>query len=191
MIGKQQYGVLILGVTLVTFLLFLVRNWGELDEQQQPSTKSMVVSEETYEVVEGVAGVAFVEGETVSDLSGHYFKDYGTERQNPQQDLEEVAMVFGDYQTVAGPSHPLPTRGNREIVEFLSGENPSGFRYLSMSGAAVNSSGELVDRWGQPLYFHFESSEEVGIRSAGQDGQMWSDDDVVAATGERLKVASN
>lgn len=55
--------------------------------------------------------VAFVEGETVTDLSPHYFQDFGSEHQNPLQDLEELAMLLQDYRVVAGSAQPLPTGG--------------------------------------------------------------------------------
>lgn len=125
-----------------------------------------------------------------NDLSEHYFANYGTSQQSPVDDLLEVDGLLADFRAVAGREHDLPTEGNRELVRFLSSENPSGFVYLTAFSAPIGETGEFVDRWGQALYFHFESSEEVGIRSAGEDGEMWSEDDVFVVGGAGSEVLS-
>ena len=176
-LGNKQGELVLLSVPLLVILFLLMRDGEEGDESRRPNAKSAIVLRVTPNAG---GGEKIFEEEAVSDLSEQYLQNYGSNKQQALQDLEEVAAIFDDYRTVAGPANPLPTRGNSEMVQFLSGENPSGFRYLSMSGPAVNPSGELVDRWGNPLYLHFVSSEEIEIRSAGVDGEMWTDDDLLA-----------
>lgn len=178
---NKKHCVVIPVVVSGSLFLFFDNDEDTADQEVQTSAKSSAASKGVSLIEEDIA---FVEGETVTDLSAHYFQEYGSEGQHPRQDLEELAMLFQDYRTVAGSAHPLPTDGNREIVDFLAGENPSGFRYLSRSSAVVNVLGELIDRWEKPLYFHFVSSEEIEIRSAGSDGEMWTGDDLLVGQSE-------
>jgi hypothetical protein len=43
----------------------------------------------------------------------------------------------------------------------------------------MNSNGELMDRWGTPIFFHALSKDQMEIRSAGPDRVMWTADDVI------------
>jgi hypothetical protein len=48
-----------------------------------------------------------------------------------------------------------------------------------VSDLVTDKKGRIVDAAGQPLHFHFVSKREWEVRSAGQDGTMWNDDDFV------------
>ena len=73
-----------------------------------------------------------------------------------------------------------PVGTNPEIAAALDGDNPKGVRFLDPEkGMRLNSSGELVDNWGTPFFFHQLSGAETEIRSAGPDKQMWTQDDLV------------
>jgi len=44
--------------------------------------------------------------------------------------------------------------------------------------AALNARGQLVDRWGTPLFFHALGNGRFEIRSAGPDRKLWTADDI-------------
>lgn len=89
-------------------------------------------------------------------------------------DVDKVTLSLRDYRTIMGEN---PTGTNAEIAKALNGGNPKQARLLQQ-GLAQNADGELVDRWGTPYFFHQLSKDQMQIRSAGPDRQMWTDDDV-------------
>lgn len=89
-------------------------------------------------------------------------------------DLERITIMLRDYRTIAGDN---PIGSNAEIMQALSGDNPRQAKILP-EDMPLNSSGELVDRWGTPYFFHQLSRNSMEIRSAGADRKMWTSDDV-------------
>jgi len=85
-------------------------------------------------------------------------------------------MMFRDYRTRMG-GNPVGT--NAEIMKAIMGDNPVQARLGPPAGQTLNEQGELLDRWGQRYFFHQLSKDQMEIRSAGADRQMWTGDDVV------------
>ena len=48
----------------------------------------------------------------------------------------------------------------------------------SQYAVLLNEAGQLLDRFGNPYYFHPVSEQMIEIRSAGPDGKLWTNDDV-------------
>ncbi|MFO1477364.1 MAG: hypothetical protein U1F98_11995 [Verrucomicrobiota bacterium] len=91
--------------------------------------------------------------------------------------MENVRTVFHSYSSRFG-GNPVGT--NPEITAALNGQNPGRTVFLDpAAGLRINASGELVDPWGTPFFFHQLSRNVMEIRSAGPDGKMWTADDVV------------
>lgn len=99
--------------------------------------------------------------------------DVGVENE-AASDLQRITIMLRDYRTIAGDN---PIGSNAEIVQALSGDNPRQAKILP-DDLPRNSSGELVDRWGTPYFFHQLSRNSMEIRSAGADRRMWTSDDV-------------
>jgi len=73
-----------------------------------------------------------------------------------------------------------PVGTNPEITRQLSGNNPKQINFLrAEAGMRLNASGELIDPWGTPYFFHQLSGNDMEIHSAGPDGIMWTSDDLV------------
>ena len=72
-----------------------------------------------------------------------------------------------------------PVGSNAEIMKAMMGGNPKQARLGPPEGQTVNGEGELVDRWGTPIFFHQMSATEMEIRSAGPDRKLYTSDDVV------------
>jgi hypothetical protein len=95
----------------------------------------------------------------------------------PDTVLENMRMAVRNYGSMFG-GNPVGT--NPEITQALNGANPKEVKFLDPeNGMRVNSNGELVDSWGTPFFFHQLSANEMEIRSAGPDKQMWTADDLV------------
>lgn len=91
-------------------------------------------------------------------------------------DVDKVKLMFRDYRTRMGEN---PTGTNAEIMKAVMGDNPKQARLGPPEGQQLNGNGELVDRWGTPYFFHQMSRNDMEIRSAGPDKQMWTGDDLV------------
>jgi hypothetical protein len=92
-------------------------------------------------------------------------------------DLRLVNEIFIAYR---GATHTEdPVGENSEITAALMGRNRLHFAFVPPECPAVNSKGELCDRWGTPFFFHQLSGQKMEIRSAGPDHRLWTEDDEV------------
>jgi hypothetical protein len=95
-----------------------------------------------------------------------------------RRDLEILDELFGAFHTNF-PRLGNPVGENAEITAALTGENPAHFVFLSPRHRALNTRGELCDRWGTPFRFHQLSGTQMEIRSAGPDRKFATPDDAV------------
>ena len=71
-----------------------------------------------------------------------------------------------------------PVGTNAEITAVLAGNNKLQLALIPADHPAINrSTGELLDRWGTPFFFHAESGSRMEIRSAGPDKKHHTADD--------------
>lgn len=92
-------------------------------------------------------------------------------------DLRIVNRIFIAYRAALHNGNPVGE--NSEITAALAGRNRLDFAFIPKDCPAINSKGELCDRWGKPYFFHQVSGEQMEIRSAGPDGTLWTSDDEV------------
>ncbi|MGC6424304.1 MAG: hypothetical protein ACON4O_04885 [Lentimonas sp.] len=69
---------------------------------------------------------------------------------------------------------------NFEFTEQLMGKNPMRIVFIDTTNKALIDN-QLVDSWSTPYFFHPISSDQIEIRSAGPDKQLWTDDDLSTA----------
>jgi hypothetical protein len=95
----------------------------------------------------------------------------------PDIAVENMSRAIHQYGEMFG-GNPVGT--NPEFTKQLSGDNPKHINFISPeAGMRVNDSGELVDPWGTPYFFHQISGSDTEIRSAGPDKIMYTADDIV------------
>jgi len=95
----------------------------------------------------------------------------------PATALHIVQHAVRQYGEMFG-GNPVGT--NPAITSQLSGENPKHINFIqAQPGSTINASGELVDAWGTPYFFHQISGSDMEIHSAGPDKIMWTADDLV------------
>jgi hypothetical protein len=95
----------------------------------------------------------------------------------PDTALQLVQHAVHQYGEMFG-GNPVGT--NPEITSQLTGNNPKHINFLSSQpGMQIDASGELVDAWGTPYFFHQLSGSDMEIHSAGPDKMMWTSDDLV------------
>lgn len=93
-----------------------------------------------------------------------------------QQDLDVLTEVFTNY---VEEFRELPVGNNAEITAALAGDNARGYAPITADHRAINKTGELVDRWGTPFFFHQLSAHVMEIRSSGPDTRRFTEDDIV------------
>jgi len=97
------------------------------------------------------------------------------------EDLEIVDELIAAFR---GEFERNPVGDNSEITRVLRGLNPEGLQFLPFDAGAsevIDAEGRLLDRWGTPYHFHPVDQWTLEIRSAGPDGELFTDDDAVLA----------
>lgn len=153
-------------VLLAGFFLFQERS-AEPDSESSPNSSAPI-----EEVKEDGPPVRFV------GLNNPINEEYGHPDKGVANDLKVVTFLLHDCQLIIKDfdSYFLPE--NREIIAFLSGKNRDRLAWIAKDHQFVNEEGELVDRWGTPLFFHRESGFHFELRSAGPDRKHWTEDDI-------------
>lgn len=93
-----------------------------------------------------------------------------------QRDLQILNEVFEMWLTNF-PRDGNPVGENAEITAALTGDNVHRFAFVPRRHRAINTRGELCDRWGTPFRFHQLSGRQMEIRSAGPDRKFGTADD--------------
>ncbi|RYD46911.1 MAG: hypothetical protein EOP85_06480 [Verrucomicrobiaceae bacterium] len=96
---------------------------------------------------------------------------------NPVEDRAALADLVTNY-LQAAPSDRRPAMGtNEEIASALTDQDALGEAALPKNHPALVE-GKIVDRWGNPWFFHQEAADVIEVRSAGADGKLFTSDDV-------------
>ena len=96
------------------------------------------------------------------------------------EDLAVVLNLFTHYRT-RFQGYPVG-EDNATFVNALTGSNPGHLAFISRDHPAIDAQGRLLDRWGEPFFFHLLGREELEIRSAGPDRQLYTTDDLLTAS---------
>ena len=107
----------------------------------------------------------------------HYADRLNTRGETAQDDVQLLVSLLQLYRNLSHLTNPVGD--NAEITAVLTGKNKLGYAFVRPDHPAINSQGELCDRWGTPYFFHQLSGEKMEIRSAGPDHKLWTADDVV------------
>lgn len=101
----------------------------------------------------------------------------GDPKGDATSDMRILDGVFAAYRSALREGNPVGE--NAEITAALRGRNRLGYAFIPEGCKAVDSRGELCDRWGSPYFFHQLSGEKMEIRSAGPDRRLWTADDIL------------
>ena len=92
-------------------------------------------------------------------------------------DLRVLNEVLGAFRTNF-PRDGNPVGTNAEITAVLTGQNKLRLAVIPPDHPAISrTTGELLDRWGTPFFFHAESGTRMSITSAGPDKKLHTPDD--------------
>lgn len=92
-------------------------------------------------------------------------------------DLSVVNEIISAFRTNF-PREGNPVGTNAEITAVLTGQNKLRLAVIPPDHPAISrATGELLDRWGTPFFFHAESGTRMSITSAGPDKKLHTPDD--------------
>lgn len=97
--------------------------------------------------------------------------------QPPARDLTLLHRCLDTFLLAAKGMKHEPLSANGEIAAALRGESRVKLAFLPAAHPVFNASKQLKDRWGTPFFFHAEAAGAIGIRSAGPDKILWTEDD--------------
>ena len=92
----------------------------------------------------------------------------------PERELEILQELISLHQRGVGNG----TFGdNGDVTRSLVGDSEKG-AWLPRQSPRIRD-GQLLDRWGSPYWFHPNSGNQIEIRSAGPDKNLFSPDDII------------
>lgn len=97
------------------------------------------------------------------------------EQEPPERDLEIIADFISTYSKGIGAN---PIGDNADITAALTGTQGHKGRVFPPNHKSIRN-GQLIDRWGTPFWFHPNSGNQMEIRSAGPDKELFTQDDIV------------
>jgi len=178
----------LLGAVFIAYLLMLREASEPVVEEQQfpsfpvdkkeeaPSAPDMPTSDTTSR-----AFSFFDAGDTVEDeKKPQLLRHYGAQRRSATDDLRLVQGVLEQFWRMTRDPDQLRLGSNEDIMRGLTGVNSVGVEFVSPDNEFLNTKGELLDRWGEPLFFHANSVTDIEVRSSGPDRDRFTDDDIVA-----------
>ena len=99
---------------------------------------------------------------------------------SPSQSIQEDLQIVAEFVDLIHKAGINASFGdNADITAALTGTQYAGQKgHLFPRQHNALRSGQLVDRWGTPFWFHANGPGKLEIRSAGPDKQLFTTDDV-------------
>jgi hypothetical protein len=88
----------------------------------------------------------------------------------------QLANAIAQYAVVF---HNYPANNNAALTRNLTGDNPQQLQLINLSESSTNKDGQMVDIWGTPYKFTFNSTNSFMIMSAGINRTFGDTDDIV------------
>ena len=99
---------------------------------------------------------------------------------SPSQSIQEDLQIVAEFVDLIHKAGINASFGdNADITAALTGTQYAGQKgHLFPRQHNALRSGQLVDRWGTPFWFHANGPGKLEIRSAGTDKQLFTNDDI-------------
>ena len=117
----------------------------------------------------------------------HLADDLHSPKKTGMQDLKVVMNLFTQYRA-RFRGFPV-SEDNAGFVNALTGQNPSKLALIPRNHPAIDAKGQLLDRWGEPFFFHLLGRDALEIRSAGPDRELYTADDLLNASAPNRDAA--
>jgi len=170
---------LALPLILVVYLLLTQMRWKFSAPRKSPALTNGTNPAATNHVEVQVVPVAAGTPRPGQPLLGEtILRDYANSNFPPQNDLTLMSRLMENSLLLLKSAGNRPLSANEDWAALWHGENSARERFLPDHHPALNPQGQLVDRWGSPLFFHALGGGRFEIRSAGPDRRLWTEDDL-------------
>ena len=172
---KKNTAIILVAAGALLGTWWVVRPSGQEPSPENPPSVSARVSVPEVATVESSSSALVHHDPIPAGLVGAGLNAAGG---SAREDLRILQGVFRAWQRRGkGTGNPVGT--NREITAALTGRNAWRLAFIPADHPAINSQGELCDRWGTPLHFHQLSGTRMEVRSNGPDRMRFTGDDIV------------
>ena len=170
---------LVLPVVLVVFLLLTKMRWKF--SKLPPAPESAIVTETTgsnIAVTVLSTPAAAPSGKTTPLLGEIILRGYADTNLPPENDLTLMSHLMENSLLLLKSAANRPLSANEDWADLFRGRNAARERFLPDTHVAMNTNGQLADRWHTPLFFHALGGGRYELRSAGPDKKLWTADDI-------------
>jgi hypothetical protein len=169
---------ILLALPLVVVLVILSQMRWKFSKSTSPRPvpTERVTTNASVTVVSPIA--AAPAGQSTPFLGEVILREYANTNLPPENDLTLMSRLMENSLLLLKSAANRPLSANEDWADLFRGRNPAHERFLSDGSVALNPQGQLVDRWGTPLFFHALGGGRYAIRSAGPDHTLWTDDDL-------------
>jgi len=172
----KHVSLIFVGVAVILVLVWMLSRVRPSSSQAIDNEK---IGRETVASNILVSSVAIVPPNTSDQLLGDsILRDYGNTNQPLEHDLTLMSRLMENSLLLLKSSSNRPLSANEDWADLLRGKNFAQEKFISDTNVALNAKGQLIDRWGTPLFFHALGGGRYEIRSAGPDKTLWTADDV-------------
>ena len=89
-----------------------------------------------------------------------------------------MSELMQNFTLIVKSAASRPLSANEEWARACAVSIPPASASCQTGTSRLNAQGQLVDRWGAPLFFHALGHGEFQVRSAGPDRRLWTADDI-------------
>ena len=172
-------------IPIVLLVVLGVGIWLALRLRNQPSASNEnTAATERESAASGVAVTAVsspsvAASVAVTPLLGEtILRDYAKSNLPPENDLTLMSRLMENSLLLLKSAANRPLSANEDWAGLLTGKNTAQEMFLPAQHVALNAQGQLVDRWGTPVFFHALGGGRYELRSAGPDRKLWTADDI-------------
>ena len=166
-----------LPVLVVLVILFPMTHW-KTEPWKKRSSSATPIATNPAATVTATPSTAPTVGGQPALLGETLLAGYANTNLPPQNDLVLMSQLMDNSLLLLKRAANQPLSANEDWAALFRGQNATHERFLPDHHAAFNGKGQLIDRWGTPLFFHAMGSGRYEVRSAGPDGKLWTDDDI-------------
>ncbi len=152
--------------------------WFFLCSSHKPPSPSVVVSGQPGSNIAITLSPAAKSGQPAQLVGETILRDYADPKLPPENDLTLISRLMDNFTLLVKSAADRPLSANEDWAAAFRGMNPAHERFLPDQSIALNGQGQLVDRWGSPLFFHALGEKRFELRSAGPDKKLWTADDL-------------
>ena len=163
-------------VLLVLCLTAII--WLFLRSSSKPKAPSVKDSDKPTSDIAITLSTAAKSSQPTPLLGETILREYADPKLPPENDLTLISRLMDNFTLLVKSAADRPLSANEDWAAAFRGMNPAHERFLPDQSIALNAQGQLVDRWGSPLFFHALGEKRFELRSAGPDKKLWTADDL-------------